>query len=361
MPAAQVRGFLPASHFDVPRLSYLDRSTQLLLVAAREAVRDAGLDFDDGLRGRTAVVTGSCLGGVLTLDSTYRAFYDRGRKKAHPMTIPRIMTNAGASQISIELGTTGPAFTLSTACSSSSHALGMAFSMVRDGTCDLAIAGGAEAPFCLGNLRAWEATMAMAPDTCRPFDADRKGMVLGEGAAVLILETTASAMDRGARVYAELSGFGMSADGRHMVQPDVEGAARAMTTALRDAGIGADQVDYVNAHGTGTPLNDAAESRALHQVFGGRAGELPVSSTKSIHGHALGAAGAIEAAATVLAIHEATVPPTANFRRPAPDCPLHVVAGEARPLPIQHALSNSFAFGGLNAVLVFSRDEGART
>ena len=350
---AEVRGFDPSAHFDPVRLDFLDRFAQFALVAAREALADSELRITPELCERAAVYTGSCLGGQTTEDAGFADLYLRGRDRMHPLSIPRVMANAGASQISMELGLTGPACTISTACSSANHAIGHAFWMVRAGVVDLALAGGSEAPFSHAHLKAWEAMRVVSPDTCRPFSADRRGLILGEGGGILLLEPLDAAIARGARVYAEVSGFGMSSDAHHLTQPTPSGPARAMRGALADAGLAVEQVGYVNAHGTGTRSNDPAEARAIRDVFGPHADRLAVSSTKSMHGHALGAAGALEAVATVLALHHGVVPPTANFTTLDPECDLDVVPNTARAVRVEAALSNSFAFGGLNAVLAF--------
>jgi nodulation protein E len=255
----------------------------------------------------------------------------------------------------MEFGITGPSYTISTACSSASHAIGQAFWMVRSGMAPLAIAGGSEAPFSFGILKAWEALRVVSPDTCRPFSKDRSGMVLGEGGAMLVLEPLDAARARGARVHAELVGFGMSSDASHITQPSADGAARAMRATLCDARIMPEAVTYINAHGTGTQANDPTETAAIRAVFGAHAGRLAVSSTKSMHGHALGAAGALEAVAAILALRDSFIPPTANFNQPDPECDLDVVPNVSRPADCEYAMSNSFAFGGLNAVLAFRR------
>jgi len=265
------------------------------------------------------------------------------------------MANAAASHISMEFGITGPSFTISTACSSAAHALGQAYWMVRSGLSDLAIAGGSEAPFSFGILKAWEAMRVVSRDTCRPFSRERDGMVLGEGAAMLIFEPLDAATARGARVHAEVVGFGMSADACHITQPAKEGAAQAMEAALRDAGLAPEAVGYINAHGTGTLANDPTEVAAIRVVFGAHASRLAVSSTKSMHGHALGAAAALESAAAVLALRDGVLPPTANFNEQDPECDLDFIPNQARVAQVEFAMSNSFAFGGLNAVLVFRR------
>ncbi len=356
---AQVHGYDPAAYFDAKEIDLLDRFAQFGAIAAREAAAHAGvleLWRDDAeLRARTAIVTGGCVGGQGTEDRQFEELYRNSNPRVAPMTIPRIMGNAAASRISVELGITGPVYNISTACSSSNHAIGNAFWMVRGGTVDLAIAGGSEAVFSLGFLRAWEAMRVVSPDTCRPFSKDRRGMILGEGGAMLVLESLDSARARGARIYAEIAGFGMSSDAHHITQPSSEGPARAMRAGLLDAGTDPEQIGYINAHGTGTPANDPAETAAIRSVFGAHSDRLAVSSTKSMHGHALGAAGALEAVATVLALEHGLLPPTANFIAPDPACDLDVIPNVARPAQVEYAMSNSFAFGGLNAVLIFRR------
>ena len=350
---AEVRHYDPSQHFEASQADLLDRFAQFGLIAARQAIRDSGIVFTPELRQRTATVTGTSVGGQSTQDAQFWAVYYNHAPRVHPLTIPRIMPNAGASHISMEFGILGPAFTVSTACASSNHAIGQAFWMVRDGRAELAIAGGSETPFSFGFLKAWEAMRVVAPDTCRPFSRDRRGLILGEGAAMLVLEPLEGALARGAPVYAEIAGFGMSSDAGHVTTPSIDGPARAMAAALRDADISPEAVGYINAHGTGTANNDSTETRAIRQVFGAHANKLAVSSTKSMHGHALGAASALEAVATILALHHTTLPPTANFTVPDPDCDLDVVPNQSRAAEVEYALSNAFAFGGLNAVLAF--------
>ncbi len=351
--SAEVRGFQPENYFAAKHADTMDRFAQFSVVAAREAASDSGIEWTADLRERTVIATGSCIGGQSSQDHQFWDLYKLGKSRIHPFTIPRTMANAGASHISMDLGITGPSFTLSTACSSAAHAIGMAFTMVRGGQAELALAGGSEAPFSYGILKAWEALRVVSPDTCRPFSKNRSGMILGEGSAMLVLETWDAARARGAQIYCELVGFGMSSDAHHLTQPSPEGAARAMQAALRDAGVHADQIGYINAHGTGTEANDATETKAIQLVFGDCAPRIPVSSTKSMHGHALGAAAALEAAATVLALHHGVLPPTANFGETDPQCNLDVIANQARQQQVEFALSNSFAFGGMNAVLAF--------
>jgi nodulation protein E len=352
---AEVTAFDPARYFDPKEAGFLDRFAQFGVAAARDAVASSGLDFSNGLGDRSAIVTGSCLGGKATEDEGYCQLYRDNNTRFNPLTIPKAMANAAASRISLECGIYGPVYTVSTACSSSNHAIGQAFWMVRSGVAEAAIAGGSEAVFTLGLLRAWEAMRVVSPDTCRPFSKTRRGLILGDGGAMMVLEPLDAARARGARIYGEICGFGMSSDAHHITQPSAEGPARAMRAAIADAGVAPEAVGYINAHGTGTQANDSTETAAIRAVFGGHAGRLLVSSTKSMHGHTLGAAGAIEAAATLLALEHGLAPPTANFEEADPECDLDVVPNAARPAPLEYALSNSFAFGGLNAVLLMRR------
>lgn len=352
---AEVPDYSHAAWFEDRRADFMDRFAQFAVIAAREAAADAGVDWTAELRERAAIVTGSCVGGQSTEDIGFVEVYKKGNNRVHPLTIPKTMANAGASHISMEFGITGPSFTISTACSSAAHAIGQAFWMVRSGMTDLAITGGSEAPFSFGILKAWEAMRVVAPDTCRPFSKDRRGMVLGEGAAMFVIEPLEAALARGARIHAEIAGFGMSADASHITQPSVDGAARAMQAALKDAGIAPEAVGYINAHGTATSANDPTETAAIRKVFGAHAGRLPVSSTKSMHGHALGAAAALECLATVTALRDGILPPTANYNERDPECDLDVIPNVSRRAEVEWAISNSFAFGGLNAVLVLRR------
>lgn len=333
----------------------LDRCVQVGLVSAREAVADSGLQFEGESGERTAIVMGCAVGGRITENNEYRNFYELKKKRYHPLCIPKVMANAGVSRISIEFGVTGPVYTVSTACSSANHAMGQAFWMIRGGGVDVALTGGHEAFFCLGHLKAWDALRVVDPETCRPFCIDRSGMILGEAGATLVFESLDHAKARGAKIYAEVVGFGMTADAQHLTMPSVDGPARAMDAALQDGSLGAAEVSYINAHGTGTPANDPNETRAIRKVLGAHADSVAVSSTKSLHGHALGSAGAIEALITIQGIHHGFLPPTANFTQPDPECDLDYVPNEAREAEIDVALSNSFAFGGLNAVMAFRR------
>ena len=353
--AAEMAGYRASGYMDEKEADLLDRFAQFALIAAREAVAGSGFGITPELGARMAVVTGTSTGGQTSEDHEFHSLYAKGASRIHPLTIPRTMANAGTSCIAREYGIGGPCYTVSTACASATHAIGQAFWMVRNGVVDAAIAGGSEAPFSMGFLKAWEAMRIVAPDTCRPFSRDRKGLILGEGAAMLLLEPLESALARGAKIWGEIAGFGMSSDAYHLTQPLADGAARAMRGALVDAGIEPQAIDYINAHGTGTQANDVTEAQAIREVFGAHADKIPVSSTKSMHGHALGAAGALEAAATLMALDEGMIPPTANFSEADPACALDVVPNTARAASVAWALSNSFAFGGLNAVLAFRR------
>jgi nodulation protein E len=350
---AQVKGFEPAAHFPGSQLDLLDRFAQFALVAARQAIASSGVEFTPELKRRTAVITGTSAGGQGSQDAGFVDLYKNGRDRMHPFSIARTMSNAGASHITMEFGLTGPAFTTSTACSSSNHAIGQAFAMVRSGQCDLAITGGSEAPFNYGFLKGWEAMRVVAQDTCRPFCKQRSGLILGEGAGMFVLEPLEHARARGANILGEIVGFGMSSDANHITAPSAEGAAAAMGGAIEDADLSAEAIGYINAHGTGTAANDPTETRAVHLAFGDHAKRLIISSTKSMHGHALGGAGAIEAVATVLALKHSVLPPTANFIDADAECDLEYVPNNARKGLVEYALSNSFAFGGLNAVLAF--------
>lgn len=352
---AEVPQYDTSQYFEEKQSQFLDRFAQFAVIAAREAAQNAEVEWTSALQSEAAVISGTGIGGQTTQDEQFQNLYKLNRNRAHPFTIPRTMANAAASHISMEFGLKGPGFTLSTACSSAAHAIGLAYWMVRSGSVPLAITGGSEAPFSLGMLKAWEAVRVVSPTTCRPFCQDRDGMILGEGGAMLVLEPLAAAQARGAKIYAELVGFGMSSDAGHITHPSTEGPALCMKRALADAGIEPEQVGYINAHGTATEVNDPTEAAAIHAVFGQHAGRIPVSSTKSMHGHALGAAAAMEAVATVLALHHQIQPPTANFTQLDPECDLDVIANDARPAQTEYGLSNSFAFGGLNAGLLFRR------
>jgi nodulation protein E len=353
--AAEIKDFDPLVHFAPGRLKFLDRVSQLAIVAAQEAIAGSGLVLDDELRPHTACIIGSGAGGQITQDEVFRQFYEEKASRVPPLTIPKMMVSGPASHVSMHFGLEGPSYAVASACASATHAIGQAFHMLRSGAVRCAVAGGAEAGITLGSLKGWEAMRIMAPDTCRPFSKDRLGMVLGEGAAVVVLESFDDAVRRGAQILGEIVGFGMSADARDLISPDEVGMARAMTAALGDGRLAVEDVQYVNAHGTGTAANDIAETSALKRVFGEHARSLAISSTKSMVGHPLGAAGALELVATLMALRAGVAPPTIGYREPDPLCDLDVVPNEARSLAMNAAISNSFGFGGLNAVLAVKR------
>ncbi len=354
--AAEVRGYDPAAHFDPKRLVLLDRVAQFALIAAREAIAQSGLDFrGEGLGDRTACIIGTGIGGENTHDETARRFYGDRKPNVHPLTIVRLMANAPACHVTMEFGLTGPSFAVVSACASANHAMAQAFDMVRNGRADFAVTGGSEACITVPCVKAWEAVRVTADDTCRPFCKQRRGMVLGEGSGIFVLEEYEHARARGATILAEFAGAGMSADAADIVLPSVDGAAKALAGALADARMSADEIDYINAHGTGTPANDPTETAAIRRVFGAHADRLAVSSTKSMHGHALGAAGALELVAAIGALRDGVVAPTTNFIDPDPACDLDYVPNTAREMPVRAVLSNSFAFGGLNAVLALRK------
>jgi len=356
-PVAAVKDFDPTLYFDAKKVSMVDRFAQFAVAAARQAFDDSGLVLTAETAQRMAVITGTSVGAQNTLEDSFLKMIGTGSARAHPFTIPRLMSNAGSSHISMTLGITGPGFTVASACASAVHAIGVTLGMLRSGLVDRAITGGAEACLTFGTLKGWDALRVMAPDVCRPFSADRAGMVLGEGAAMLVLETLDAARARGAKIYAELAGVGMSSDAKDITTPDVGGASRAIAGALADAGLAPEDIDYINAHGTGTRVNDLMETTAIKAVFGDRARQVAISSSKSMFGHALGAAGALEMLATVLAVSRDMAPPTINYLAPDPECDLDYVPTVARPMPIRAALKNSFGFGGLNAVLAVRKLE----
>jgi nodulation protein E len=354
--AAEVRGFDPATHFDAKKLPLLDRVSQFALVAAREAVAQSGLDFEaGGLGERTACIVGTGIGGENSHNEQSRRFFGDKNPRVHPLTILRVMANAPACHVGIEFDLRGPAFAVSSACASANHAMSQAFEMVRSGRVAVAVTGGTEACVTETTMKAWEAMRVVADDTCRPFCRQRRGMVLGEGSGIFVLEEWEHAKARGASILAEFAGSGATADAIDMVFPAQATVARAIELALTDAGLNPADVDYINAHGTGTPANDPTESRAIRHVFGAQADKLAVSSTKSMHGHALGAAGAIELVAAIGSLRDGVIAPTTNFIDPDLECDLDYVPNTAREKPVRAALSNSFAFGGLNAVVALKR------
>ena len=353
--AGELKNFDPEKYLDRKTLNMVDRVAVLALVAGAEAISDSGLHFDGELSEQTAVILGTGVGGMGTVDDNFHRLYAEGANRLHPFVIPKLMANAAASQLTMAHGIKGPAYSIASACSSANHAIGDAFTKVRSGQMRAAVTGGCESCITYGTMKGWEALRVVAPDACRPFSKDRKGMILGEGSGIVVLERLEDAVARGAKIYGELAGFGMSSDAGDLVQPSADGAARAIKGALRDAGLNPDDIDYVNAHGTGTPANDPTETEALKIALGDRAYQIGISSTKSMHGHALGAAGALELIATLGALEGGVVPPTITFTEAGDGCDLDYIPNTARDVNVRAALSNSFAFGGLNAVLALRR------
>lgn len=352
---ATVPGYDPDNYFSSDELSILDRFSQLAVIAAQEAADDAGLVCGEKMLTDAAAIIGSGCCGKHTDEATYDQLYKQQRSRAHPLTIPKGMPSAAASMVSLHLGIKGPAFVLASACASGSHAIIQGMTMIQSGMIDMALVGATDAPFTYGLLKSWDALRVASNDTCRPFCKDRSGLVLGEGAGMLVLESEEHARRREARIYAEVIGCGMTSDAGHITRPDVTGIANAMRNAIHHAQITPDEVDYINAHGTATQVNDIAETEAINQVFGKHSKKLAVSSTKSMHGHALGASSAMELVATTLALHHGTIPPTANFTVADEKCDLDYVPNISRQQDINIAMSNSFAFGGLNASIAIKK------
>ncbi len=351
----QVRGFEAEGRYNRQQMSLYDRFTQFTLAAAREAIEQSGLTFSGELAARSGVVLGTAGGGVSTWDDNYRAVYEEGKNRVHPFVVPKLMNNAAASHVSMEWNLKGPSFTVSTACASSNHAMAQAFMMVRSGMAPAMVTGGSESMLCFGGVKAWEGLRVMSRDACRPFSANRNGMVQGEGAGVFVFEEYDHARARGAEILCEVAGFAMSSDAADIVMPSKAGAARAMAGALADARINADEVGYINAHGTGTAANDKTECAAVADVFGPHADNLMMSSTKSMHGHLIGGTGAVELLACIMALRDGVIAPTIGYEEPDPECALDVVPNEAREATVDVALTNAFAFGGMNAVLALRR------
>jgi nodulation protein E len=352
--AAHVRDFDPGAHFPARGRSTLDRFAQFAVVAAREAFADAQLSAEDPAVCSAPLILGVGVGGLETLDDAFWAVYREGQSKLHPLTIPKLMTNAAPSLVSMDLGLRGMTYAIASACASGTHAIGTAFHMVRGGGAQVAVTGGSEACITFGTMLAWEALRVLSFDQCRPFSRNRSGLVIGEGAAILVLEEWDRAVARGAHIYAEMVGFGGNADAGDITSMDMDNAAEAMRLAMRDGDLEPGEIDYINAHGTGTAMNDKLESAAIHRAFEGARTPL-VSSSKAVLGHSLGAAGALEALVAVKALDEQVVPPTANCTEPETELGLDVVPEGPRFVPIRACLSNSFAFGGLNAVLALRR------
>ncbi len=351
----QVRGFEAEGRFNRQQMSLYDRFTQFTLTAAKEAVDQSGIVFQGDLAARAGVVLGTAGGGVSTWDDNYRSVYEDGKNRVHPFVVPKLMNNAAASHVSMEHNLKGPSFTVSTACASSNHAMALAFQMVRSGAAPAMVTGGSESMLCFGGVKAWEGLRVMSKDACRPFSANRNGMVQGEGAGVFVFEEYEHARARGAEILCEVVGYAMTSDASDIVMPSKQGAARAMAGALKDAGLNAGDVGYINAHGTGTAANDKTECAAVADVFGPHADDLMISSTKSMHGHLIRGTGAVELLACIMALKDGIIAPTIGYDEPDPECALDVVPNESREAKVDVALSNAFAFGGLNAVLALKR------
>ncbi len=344
----QIKGYDEAAHFTRQEIALYDRFTQFAVLAAREAVAQAGADVAGD---KTGVILGTSGGGLHTQDENFRKVYEEGKNRVHPFVVPRLMSSAAASHLSMIFKATGPCYTVSTACASSNHAMGQAFQMIRAGMMDRMLTGGAESMLTFGGIKAWEGLRVMSKTGCRPFSSDRDGMVQGEGAAVFVLEALDEAKARGAEILAEITGFAMTSDACDIVKPNRVGAERAIAGALADAGLSPADIGYINAHGTGTTINDRTECEAIQAVFGTHAKGLAVSSTKSMHGHLIGATGAVELLACIMALREGVIAPTINHSQADAGCDLNFVANKAQKANVGAVLSNAFAFGGLNAVL----------
>jgi nodulation protein E len=347
----QIKDFDPEAHFDRQKLALYDRVTQLVLLASREAMAQSGLEITEELSETTGVVLGTAAGGMNTWDDNFRSVYEEGKNRVHPFVVPKLMTNAAASHLSMAHNIKGPSLTVSTACASSNHAIGLAFHMVRSGMAQVMLAGGGDAMLTFGGIKAWEGLRVMSKTACRPFSANRSGMVQGEGAGVFVLETYEGAKARGAEMLAELIGFSMTSDASDIVMPNQRGAVRAIRGALRDARLDPQDIGYINAHGTGTAANDKTECAAVTEAFGAHAPALMMSSTKSMHGHLIGGTGAVELLACLMALRDGVIAPTIGYEQPDPNCALDVVPNVARQAKVTATLSNAFAFGGMNAVL----------
>ena len=351
----QVRGFEAKGRYNRQQMSLYDRFTQFTLAAAAEAIAQSGITFSGETAAKSGVVLGTAGGGVSTWDDNYRAVYEDGKNRVHPFVVPKLMNNAAASHVSMEYNLKGPSFTVSTACASSNHAMAQAFQMVRTGMAPAMVTGGSESMLCFGGVKAWEGLRVMSKDACRPFSANRNGMVQGEGAGIFVFEEYEHARARGAEILCEVAGFAMSSDASDIVMPSKNGAARAIAGALQDARLNPEDVGYINAHGTGTAANDKTECAAVADVFGPHADQLMISSTKSMHGHLIGGTGAVELLACIMALRDGIIAPTIGYEEPDPECALDVVPNVARDAKVDVVLSNAFAFGGMNAVLALRK------
>ncbi len=355
--AAQIKDFDPKQrlkHFQRDKLvMHADRYSWFAAAAADEAVKQSGLEFPITDPYRSACIVGSGAGGLVTFEQSYRALFLEGKRATHPLTLLRIIGSSASAHVGIEFGIKGPTFATCSACSTATHAIGIARDYIKNNVVDVAIAGASESVITYGTMKAWQALHVLSPEGCFPFAKKRNGTVLGEGAGILVMESLEHAQARGATILAEIVGYGMSSDAKDMVNPDTEGPNEAMRGALKDAQLSPSDIQYLNAHGTATTINDANETRAIKEVFGNHAKNLAISSTKSMHGHPLGAGGSIEAAACIQAMNENWVPPTIGLDDPDPACDLDYIPNVGRNLDVTYAMSNSFAFGGLNAVLIF--------
>jgi len=355
--AAYINDYDPLAHFVKNKAATMDRVTQFAVTASQQAINDAGLNLEAENLERIGVYLGTGMGGAASIEEGYVRLYKEQARRLKPFTVLMAMNNAASAQVALDFGLTGPDLTFCTACSSSTVAIGEAVRQIRHGYADVMLAGGSEALLTFGTIKAWEALRTLADEdeqnpsaSCKPFAENRSGLVLGEGAAMVILEDMDRAIARGAKIYAEVIGYGSSNDSAHITQPSVAGQARAMRKALAEANIGADQLDYINAHGTGTKLNDITETNAIKEVCGKK---VPVSSTKSMHGHLMGAAGAVEFVACMMAIQEQALPPTAHLTQPDPECDLDYIPNIGRKnVKVDTVMSNSFAFGGTSGVLI---------
>jgi nodulation protein E len=355
--AAQIKDFDPKvrlKHFQRDKLvMHADRYSWFAAAAADEAVKQSGLEFPIADPYRSACIVGSGAGGLVSYENSYRALFIEGKRATHPLTLLRIIGSSASAHVGIEFGVKGPTFATCSACSTATHAFGVARDYIRHGIVDVAIAGASESVINYGTMKAWQALHVLSPEGCFPFAKKRNGTVLAEGAGILVMESLEHAKERGAKILAELVGYGMSSDAKDMVNPDIEGPREAMRQALDEAGLAPSDIEYLSAHGTATTINDVNETRAIKAVYGDHAKSLAISSTKSMHGHPLGAGGGLEAVVCIRAINEGWVPPTIGLDEADPECDLDYIPNVGRDLKVNYAMSNSFAFGGLNAVVVF--------
>ncbi|MEE9545996.1 MAG: beta-ketoacyl-[acyl-carrier-protein] synthase family protein [Hyphomicrobium sp.] len=355
--AAQIKDFDPKvrlKHFKRDKLvMHADRYSWFAAAAADEAVKQSGLEFPIADPYRSACIVGSGAGGLVTFENSYRALFIEGKRATHPLTLLRIIGSSASAHVGIEFGVKGPTFGTCSACSTAAHAFGVARDYIRHGIVDVAIAGASESVINYGTMKAWQALHVLSPEGCFPFAKKRNGTVLAEGAGILVMESLEHAKERGAKILAELVGYGMSSDAKDMVNPDIEGPREAMRQALDEAGLAPSDIEYLSAHGTATTINDVNETRAIKAIYGNHAKSLAISSTKSMHGHPLGAGGGLEAVVCIRTINEGWVPPTIGLDEADPECDLDYIPNVGRDLKVNYAMSNSFAFGGLNAVVVF--------